>query len=155
MGTDEIKQQLVALRYKTYQQFLQWKRIDYQLKTVECLVAWRHANASDRKILYDLVENVNANGVKAWIQTHSQADMQHWSYRKLRDRAKLLNIPRWSRLDRQELISIITQQEKKQNARRDEANRDSASGCIAASKKDNIDGASIQDADGRYFTNQT
>lgn len=61
----------------------------------------------DIMILEIILLDLDLDSVRKWILEHIHDKLEDWSYRRLRDYAKQENIPRYSRMDKDELITEI------------------------------------------------
>lgn len=111
LGKNEVNLQDAVVR--TRNTFLKWKRLHHLVTSPECLHAYRTASDEERKKFNGFVENGKEDDMKNWVAYHSQTKLEYWSYRKLRERGKELSIPRWSRLEKHQLISAIREKEEK------------------------------------------
>lgn len=65
--------------------------------------AFDEAAPHHKQALEMILKSEDVDALRQWAADRLAGPYGEWSYRQLRDKAKELNIPRWSRLDRDEL----------------------------------------------------
>lgn len=91
------------LRASAYRTFLRAKRILYHLDSKDFQIAWE--NTVDRSAAEKLIKAQDEAGLKTWIESHLPlADL---SLRKLRKRAQVEQVPNYSRLSRNQLLTAL------------------------------------------------
>ena len=83
---------------------LNLRAIDRIIQSPEFVESWRQASIQEREELLRVLGNKNLAGIKLWLKPRNVADM---SYRELRDLAQRYSLPRYSRLDKEQLIHAL------------------------------------------------
>lgn len=103
-----------------------WKLFDYvvelsnSLRGIRSLVdseefefLWNKSTKEQKDALKKSIKNGDRESVKRWIDFHPTRKAEHWSYKRLRDRARKLGVYNYSRKTRGQLIREIMEHEEK------------------------------------------
>lgn len=86
---------------------LEWRAIDAFVFSDRFEEAYRRASEPEREKLTKILEDGALVYVKRWADRQLLGPLRHRSYRQLRELAKRLGVPRWSRLDRDTLLETL------------------------------------------------
>lgn len=105
MGNDEVTSLREVVRDKVCR-VRSFYRLVLADEFAEALIS-ASVSVEQMEIYRTLLSTFNYEGLKVWIKNNLPKELENMSYRKLRDMAKDRNIPRWSRLSREELIEAL------------------------------------------------
>jgi hypothetical protein len=83
------------------------RNLDRLLCDPKFVELWSLATESDRQRIINDVTNLNFENVKSWLKNHNSKPIDLMSLTELKRIGYLENIPRWSRLSKDELILEI------------------------------------------------
>jgi hypothetical protein len=86
---------------------LNLRAIDRIIQSDVFVDAWRQATVQQREQLLQVLGNKDLAGVKRWVDAVGPRNVADLSYRDLRDLAQRHLVPRYSRLDKEQLITAL------------------------------------------------
>ena len=95
------------VRNRVHQHMLEWRAIDALIDSDKFDEAYHAATIEQRDRLIVILKSGQLEPVRRWVKERLAGPLHHQSYRQLREQGKRENVPRWSRLTRDELIDIL------------------------------------------------
>ena len=95
------------IRSDFHNQLLKMRSIERTLDSREFEIAFRKATDHQRGVLDVMLKSQLATCVKRWVQDLIEEPLGVKSFRTLRELAKQANVPRYSRLNRDQLIRAL------------------------------------------------
>ena len=93
------------------------RAIDRVIQSNDFVVAWSHATQNQREELLRVLGNKDLNGVRLWVHKVGYQSLLDLPYRELRDLAQRHSVPRYSRLDKDQLVIELKKRGINDNAR--------------------------------------
>lgn len=119
-------QGLIKLREESHNRMLRYRSIDYIVLTSVFSDLWKEASDEDKKIIELLVRNGDKKAVLQYIKNNPSRDLSELTWRELTEKARIYQIPNYSRLSRNDLMIKIASQENKNEKGRDAKNDEDA-----------------------------
>jgi hypothetical protein len=92
---------------KVHEKMLEWRAVDSLVASDKFEDAFSRAREGHLDHLTVILRSGQLEGLKQWIKERLAGPLKFQSYRQLRELGKRANIPRWSRLTRDELLEIL------------------------------------------------
>ena len=96
---------------KFHVRLLDFRSLDRLIHQESFKQAWNSASNAGRKDVAGFLERVALEAVRKWIRHWENIALEEWSFRRLREKASNLNVPRYSRMTRSELIAQLKEPE--------------------------------------------
>ncbi len=103
----EISNQLFTIQSEYHNRVLILRAFERLLNSDAFENALQYATDGAKAFMWLILANNDLNGLRKWIIENTVESLEDWSHRRLRDFAKQENIPRYSRMDKEELITEI------------------------------------------------
>jgi hypothetical protein len=81
--------------------------IQRALTSADFLRAWSNASLPQRKILADLIDRLDKDGVTTWITHNTDSDFGEMSTRRLRRMARSKGVINFCRMTKEQLLRIL------------------------------------------------
>lgn len=104
MGNNEV----AKLRARVHNSLLNARAFHRLVHSDDFAYACRYSTDG----LDGILKSMNIDALRRWIKRTIPEELDHMSYRQLRDKAKLLNIYRWSRLSKDDLLEELKERER-------------------------------------------
>lgn len=99
---------LLEAMSNVHKTMLEWRAFDTLLTTDRFEAAIKASTGEHLDDLEVILKSGRTERLKRWIKDRLAGPLKFRPYRQLRELAKRENVPRWSRLDRDELIAALT-----------------------------------------------
>jgi len=98
---------LEEVRHWIHRVMLEWRAIDSLLETEKFENAYARADEAQCNRLPMILKSGRIDTLRRWIKDCLAGPLKFQSYRQLRELAKQANVPRWSRLTRDEILEAL------------------------------------------------
>lgn len=99
MGNNEI----ISIQLEVHKRTLEARAFERLVYSTEFVEIYK-----DGPEIKEILKSGNSDRLKEWIRERRQKDLGEMSYRELRELCKHHHIPRWSRLDTEEMMEALS-----------------------------------------------
>lgn len=98
---------------KVHRRMLEFRAVDSLIHTEKFEDAFSSAKEGHIDNLLVILKSGQIDRLRAWIRERLAGPLRFQSYRQLRELGKRENIPRWSRLTRDELLEVLEKRDER------------------------------------------